>query len=194
MKISKREQMLLWALVNVGVLLIGVRLLIPKVNHYYQSSIQTLMLREEQQLLANNLLLEEETIPIRLTKYEEEKKRLESPYFSRLDLEYIQSWIIKISKMQAINIKSMTIEEPRTNIEEKVDKLPIALTLEGETRAITAFIHNVLNSNRHVVVEELSLSPGVASIQLVLYRTDKMTDELEQTPFNLPIGKPFFMN
>lgn len=194
MKISKREKMLLWVLVNVGVLLIGVRLLIPKVNDYYQSSIQTLMLREEQQLLANNLLLEEETIPIRLTKYEEEKKRLESPYFSRLDLEYIQSWIIKISKMQAINIKSMTIEEPRTNIEEKVDKLPIALTLEGETRAITAFINNVLNSNRHVVVEELSLSPGVASIQLVLYRTDKMTDELEQTPFDLPIGKPFFMN
>ena len=194
MKISKREQILLWTLINVGVLLIGVRLLTPKVSHYYQLSTQTLMLREEQQLLANSLLLEEETLPIRLAKYQEEQKVLESPYFSKLDLEYIQSWIIKISKMQTVNIKSMAIEEPRKNIEEKIDILPIELTLGGETKAIAAFIHGILNSKRHVVVEELTLSPGAAKVKLALYRTDKITDELDGTQFSLPIGKTFFMN
>lgn len=195
MRISKREQMLLWTLINISVLLLGVRIILPKVNQYYQTSVEHLELREDQRLQADILLLQEKDLPSRLQDYKEELEAVEALYFPKLDPEYIEAWIMSISKMQPIQVLDLSIEEVRMQDEEgMIEVLPIELTLGGEEQSIITFIDNLLNDGRYVSIEELSLEEGNGKVKIGIYRTDKAQDELEHISFNAPVGKSFLMS
>ena len=89
MKISKREQILLWIFANVVVLLVGVKILLPKIGQYYEASQEYLSLSEEQRLQAEILLELEHDLPGRLSRYQSELVQIESEYFAKLMPEYL---------------------------------------------------------------------------------------------------------
>ena len=194
MRISKREQVLIWIFVNISLFLLGSRIVLPKANAYYQTAVDHLQLSEEKRLQAEILLLEEKDLPNRLEHYQEGLNQIETLYFSKLNPEYIEAWIMSISKKQSIQVLSLNIEEPRIQDEEgTVEVLPVELTLSGEEQALITFIDHLLNDGRYVAIEELSLEEGTGKVKIGIYRTDKAKDALEHIPFNTPTGKTFLM-
>ena len=194
MKLSQREKKLLWCLVNIGVLLLGVKWVFPKVNEYYQASIETLQANELNALQAEILLSQEKELPSRLEEYQKELDKEESYYFSKLDPEYMEAWIMGISQRYDINIGALNIEEVRMQDEEGiVEVLPIGMTLEGDEATLIEFLDALLNDNRHVVLEQLEMGNTTAQLKIAVYRTEKESDELDQTLFNKPLGKDHLM-
>ena len=194
MKLSQREKKLLWCLVNIGVLLLGVKSVFPKVNEYYQASVEALQENEYNALQAEILLSQEKELPSRLEQYQKELDQEESYYFSKLDPEYMEAWIMGISQRYNINIEALSIEAVRMQDEEGVvEVLPIGMTLEGDEATLIEFLDALLNDNRHVVLEQLEMGNTSAQLQLAVYRTEKESDELDQTVFNKPLGKDQLM-
>lgn len=194
MKLSQREKKLLWCLVNIGVLLLGVKWVFPKVNEYYQASVEALQENELNALQAEILLSQEKELPSRLEQYQKALDQEESYYFSKLDPEYMEAWIMGISQRYDINIGALNIEEVRMQDEEGVvEVLPIGMTIEGDEATLIEFLDALLNDNRHVVLEQLEMGNTSAQLQLAVYRTEKESDELDQTVFNKPLGKDHLM-
>ena len=194
MKLSQREKKLLWCLVNIGVLLLGVKWVFPKVNEYYQASVEALQENELNALQAEILLSQEKELPSRLEQYQKALDQEESYYFSKLDSEYMEAWIMGISQRYDINIGALNIEEVRMQDEEGVvEVLPIGMTIEGDEATLIEFLDALLNDNRHVVLEQLEMGNTSAQLQLAVYRTEKESDELDQTVFNKPLGKDHLM-
>lgn len=180
MQLSKREQKLLWGLINVGVLLVGIKFVLPEVNQYYQASVEKLQKNEADALQAEILLLEEKELPSRLEQYKEELKQIESYYFAKLDEEYMQAWIMAISEKYPIQIEALTIEELHMQDEEGlVEILPIGMTVQGEEQAIIDFLDALLNSQRYVILEQLEMEQvEVEQVEIVQPKTEQ--SEIEQ--------------
>lgn len=194
MKLSQREKQLVWCLINVGVLLLGVKWVLPAVNRYYQTSVEKVQLNENQALEAEILLAREKELPGRLEQYKKELNEEASYYFSKLDPEYMEAWIMGISQRYPINIETLNIEAIRMQDEEgMIEVLPIGMTLEGDEQTLRAFLDALLNDNRHVVLESLEMQEASAQIKIAVYRIDKESDLLDQTLFNEPLGKDYLM-
>lgn len=194
MKLSQREKQLVWCLINVGVLLLGVKWVLPEVNRYYQTSVEKVQLNENQALEAEILLAREKELPGRLEQYKKELNEEASYYFSKLDPEYMEAWIMGISQRYPINIETLNIEAIRMQDEEgMIEVLPIGMTLEGDEQTLRAFLDALLNDNRHVVLESLEMQEASAQIKIAVYRIDKESDLLDQTLFNEPLGKDYLM-
>ena len=194
MKLSQREKQLVWCLINVGVLLLGVKWALPAVNRYYQTSVEKLQSNENQALEAEILLAREKELPGRLEQYKKELDEEASYYFSKLDPEYMEAWIMGISQRYPINIETLNIESIRMQDEEgMIEVLPIGMTLEGDEQTLRAFLDALLNDNRHVVLESLEMQEASAQIKIAVYRIDKESDLLDQTLFNEPLGKDYLM-
>lgn len=194
MKLSQREKQLVWCLINVGVLLLSVKWVLPEVNRYYQTSVEKLQSNENQALEAEILLAREKELPGRLEQYKKELNEEASYYFSKLDPEYMEAWIMGISQRYPINIETLNIEAIRMQDEEgMIEVLPIGMTLEGDEQTLRAFLDTLLNDNRHVVLESLEMQEASAQIKIAVYRIDKESDLLDQTLFNEPLGKDYLM-
>ena len=194
MKLSQREKQLVWCLINIGVLLLGVKWILPEVNRYYQTSAEKLQENENQALEAEILLAREKELPGRLEQYKKELNEEASYYFSKLDPEYMEAWIMGISQKYPINIETLNIEAIRMQDEEgMMEVLPIGMTLEGDEQTLRVFLDALLNDNRHVVLESLEMQEASAQIKIVVYRIDKESDLLDQTLFNEPLGKDYLM-
>lgn len=194
MKLSQREKQLVWCLINIGVLLLGVKWVLPEVNRHYQTSVEKLQENENQALEAEILLAREKELPGRLEQYKKELNEEASYYFSKLDSEYMEAWIMGISQKYPINIETLNIEAIRMQDEEgMMEVLPIGMTLEGDEQTLRAFLDALLNDNRHVVLESLEMQEASAQIKIAVYRIDKESDLLDQTLFNEPLGKDYLM-
>lgn len=194
MKLSQREKQLVWCLINIGVLLLGVKWVLPEVNRYYQTSVEKLQANENQALEAEVLLAREKELPGRLEQYKKELNEEASYYFSKLDSEYMEAWIMGISQKYPINIETLNIEAIRMQDEEGIlEVLPIGMTIEGDEQTLRAFLDALLNDNRHVVLESLEMQEASAQIKIAVYRIDKESDLLDQTQFNEPLGKDYLM-
>lgn len=194
MKLSQREKQLVWCLINIGVLLFGVKWAFPKIYHYHQTALEKLQTNETYALEAGILLTKEKELPERLEQYKKELTHEASYYFSKLDSEYMEAWIMGISERYPINIETLNIEAARLQGEEgTMEVLPISMTLGGEELSIITFLDALLNDNRHVVVESLQLEATSAQVRMALYRIDKESDLLDHTVFNQPPGKLFSM-
>lgn len=194
MGLSKREKKLLWCFVNIGVLLLGVKFVLPEVNQYYRASEETLQTNEFNALQAEILLAKEKELPSRLEQYKEELNEEEAYYFSKLDSEYMETWIMNISQRYPIKIEALTMEEIRMQDEEGlVEVLPIGMTIQGDEQTIIDFINALLNDRRHVVLEQLEMETTKVQIKIGVYRTEKEEDELDKILFNKPLGKDHLM-
>ncbi|MBU3810637.1 MAG: hypothetical protein H9893_03135 [Candidatus Niameybacter stercoravium] len=194
MKLSQREKQLVWCLINISVLLFGVKWAFPKINYYHQTALEKLQTNETYALEAEILLSKEKELPERLEQYKKELTQEASYYFSKLDPEYMEAWIMGISERYPINIETLNIEAARLQGEEgTMEVLPINMTLKGEEPSIIAFLDALLNDNRHVVVESVQMDGASAQVRMALYRIDKESDPLDDTVFNQPPGKDFLM-
>ena len=194
MKLSQREKQLVWCLINIGVLLLGVKWILPEANRYHQISVEKLQANENQALEAETLLAREKELPGRLEQYKKELNEEASYYFSKLDPEYMEAWIMDISQRYPINIETLNIEAIRMQDEAGIiEVLPIGMTLEGDEQTLRTFLDALLNDNRHVVLESLEMQATSAQIKIAVYRIDKESDLLDQTLFNEPLGKDFLM-
>lgn len=190
MKLSQREKQLLWGLINIGVLLFGVKVAFPKINDYHQAALEKLQTNENYALEAEILLGREKELPENLEQYKTELAEEASYYFSKLDSEYMEAWIMEISKRYPINIRSLNIEAAHSLGEDSViEVLPISMALEGEEQTLITFLDALVQGNRHVVIESLQLDATSAQVRMALYRIEKESDPLDETPFNQPPGK-----
>lgn len=184
----------MWCFINIGVLLIGIKWVLPYINSYYQTSLENLQTNENHALEAEKLLAREKELPERLQQYKTELTQEASYYFSKLDPEYMEAWIMGISERYPINIETLNIEAVRLQDEENViEALPIGMDVEGDEHTLLAFLDALLNDNRHVVVESLQMEATSAQIRIVVYRIYKESDLLDQIPFNTPLGKDYLM-
>ena len=171
MKLSQREKQLLWCLVNIGVLLLGVKWVFPKVNDYYQTALETAQTNENYALEASVLLAIEEQLPERLEQYKREFTQEASYYFAKLDSEYIEAWIMRISKQYPISIETLNIEAAHSKGEEgTIEILPVSMSLKGEEQPLIDFLNALLHNNRHVVIESLQLGEESAQVRMALTR------------------------
>ena len=194
MKLSQREKQLVWCLINISVLLFGVKWAFPKINYYHQTALEKLQTNETYALEAEILLSKEKELPERLEQYKKELTQEASYYFSKLNPEYMEAWIMGISERYPINIGTLNIEAARLQGEEgTMEVLPISMALEGDEPSIIAFLDALLNDNRHVVVESVQMDGASAQVRIALYRIDKESDPLDDTVFNQPPGKLFLM-
>lgn len=193
MKMTKREKTLIWILVNVFVLLVGVKFILIPISEGYSVAKEELEIYQSKESEAQALLMQKSTIEQALEASRVTFKEVSKSFFDLREAEYFQLWISELRGQSTLEISSLQIEEAEVSSLDSGDNLifenRLSMTLRGTKQATLNFINRLLHSGRHVVLNSLDLGVEVSNLIITVYSVEKESDEALDYPFKKPLGQ-----
>lgn len=109
MKLSNSEKTLIWLFVNVTTLMLGMKVLLPKVQADYMLAQQEVLIYREKSLQVEELLALAPVIDERLEENRQKVDRRIVPFWDIRDTEYIDIWLRKIARSSQSTISTLEI-------------------------------------------------------------------------------------
>lgn len=182
MKLSPREQILVWICINCLVLAIAVK------GNLYGKSQSNQQMQEQLQLLKNvheeNQQLLQQAVEIN-KQYEISKEQLtkaKTSYFNVLASEAFQAWLTQQQNDYDIVIQSLQLESaiPYEPIQEKmtegseteeigesgVYEHQINMVLLGSEQAVKSFVDHLLHSDKYIVLNSFQTSKEGGNLRI----------------------------
>lgn len=202
LKLSRREQILVWILINGLVLLGAVKYnLIGKSNQVIHLKEETEALSRQQQE-AQDLLMNG---PSLIEQYEENEvsvQTLQENFFDKMEVELLQQWLAKEQSSYQVVTQVLNLEEAAPYailfeedelqgeaVEEKLTQTvvyenKITLQLVGEKNNILNFVDHLVHSGKNIVVNGLGFNEigGTLSISCYSHTEDVINlEDLNET-------------
>lgn len=167
MKLTSKEKNLLYILALIATLVVCIRFIMMPSFEKYSALQGELEIAKQQEIEMQTKLAEGAGIEQKIEETVLATEQLVTPFFKVTDKEYIQRWIMEMTRQAGVEVKNLSIGDQRVT-----QVTPYKITPVDNSYAIAEFYHGMINATGDVPVEEAPSTgiegmPGEGSDQVI---------------------------